>query len=937
MFQWRRFRFFDQSPIKETGPSGGPLLSKLEIVCSASGHGTLMCGDAEGYINVVDREFKVTSFRAFTRTVTAMCQLRQRNLLVSVGEEDDSTITPTLKIWNFDRVDENGEPQLLKTFRMSKAAHGVPATYLEVLDDMTHIAVGLANGDVVLISSADLSRDRNPQQIIVRNPKTKSAAPVTCLGFHLHPKHGLVLFVVLSNQIFSFFVQSRELEVLDEQGCELYCGVMSNRGEMVLGRPEAVYFYECDGRGPCFAFEGNKRRLFWFRSYLIIVGQDTAATQKAFNTLTIYDLSNKFIAYSATFNNVVQVVSEWGSVYIITKDGQMYQLQEKDTQTKLETLFKKNLYSVAINLAKSQSFDQTLIVDIFRRYGDHLYSKGDYDGAINQYLKTIGQLEPSYVIRKFLDAQRIYNLTSYLQTLHEKSMANSDHTTLLLNCYTKLKDVEKLDKFIKTDADLNFEVETAIKCLRQADYYEHALYLAKKHMEHDWYLKILLEDVKNYEKALAYIETLDFFEAEKNLKKYGKALVSELPEQTTKLLMRLCTDYHPTILAENDGKAQKANFVPPSAEMSTAAASSTGTKGKNAVRAVPDEFIHIFVNQTYWLTTFLEYMLAENPDCATAALNNTLLELYLQNDISSEELSDKERSEQSKERKRKAIQLLTNPNANIDENHALVLCQMHSFDEGILYLYEKMHLFNEIVQYYMEQNNHSGILTACKKYGDKDPNMWVQALSYFAGKEEDCNNEITEVLRNIDRDNLLPPLLVVQILAQKKAATLAVIKDYITQRLQHENQLILQDQRQIRDYMQQTEKMKAEIEELRTSAKIFQLSKCSACTSPLDLPAVHFLCMHSFHQRCLGENERECPLCAPNNRKILEIKRTLEENASQHDQFFKQLEGSADGFSVVSEYFGRGIFNKVILVGGENADNLPPTIDLDSKGLLFDR
>lgn len=28
------------------------------------------------------------------------------------------------------------------------------------------------------------------------------------------------------------------------------------------------------------------------------------------------------------------------------------------------------------------------------------YSKGDYDGAIDQYIRTIGQLEPSYVIRK---------------------------------------------------------------------------------------------------------------------------------------------------------------------------------------------------------------------------------------------------------------------------------------------------------------------------------------------------------------------------------------------------------------------------------------------------------------------------------------------------------------------------------------------------------
>ena len=38
--------------------------------------------------------------------------------------------------------------------------------------------------------------------------------------------------------------------------------------------------------------------------------------------------------------------------------------------------------------------------DIFTQYGDHLYSKGDHDGAIDQYIKTIGKLEASYVIRK---------------------------------------------------------------------------------------------------------------------------------------------------------------------------------------------------------------------------------------------------------------------------------------------------------------------------------------------------------------------------------------------------------------------------------------------------------------------------------------------------------------------------------------------------------
>ena len=77
--------------------------------------------------------------------------------------------------------------------------------------------------------------------------------------------------------------------------------------------------------------------------------------------------------------------------------------------------------------------------------------------------------------------------------------------------------------------------------------------------------------------------------------------------------------------------------------------------------------------------------------------------------------------------------------------------------------------------------------------------------------------------------------------------------------------------------------------------------------------------------RCLGENERECPGCAQSNRKIFEIKRSLEDNAGQHDQFFKHLEHSADGFSTIAEYFGRGMFRKVVLPSGEKEpQEVPP-------------
>lgn len=121
---------------------------------------------------------------------------------------------------------------------------------------------------------------------------------------------------------------------------------------------------------------------------------------------------------------------------------------------------------------------------------------------------------------KFLDAQRIHNLVTYLQDLHSLGLANSDHTTLLLNTYTKLKDVSRLDNFIKaesrksTDGDAikdepPFDLETAIRVCRQAGYFEHAGYLAKKYKRHEDYLRIQVEDAGNYKDALAYVRRLD--------------------------------------------------------------------------------------------------------------------------------------------------------------------------------------------------------------------------------------------------------------------------------------------------------------------------------------------------------------------------------------------------------------------------------------------
>lgn len=73
---------------------------------------------------------------------------------------------------------------------------------------------------------------------------------------------------------------------------------------------------------------------------------------------------------------------------------------------------------MAISLAQKANLDAMQRNVILRKYGDFLYQKGDYDTAMQQYLKAIENTEPSQVIRKVGSCSipwrvGITNLTSF--------------------------------------------------------------------------------------------------------------------------------------------------------------------------------------------------------------------------------------------------------------------------------------------------------------------------------------------------------------------------------------------------------------------------------------------------------------------------------------------------------------------------------------------
>ena len=110
-----------------------------------------------------------------------------------------------------------------------------------------------------------------------------------------------------------------------------------------------------------------------------------------------------------------------------------------------------------------------------------------------------------------------------------------DHTTLLLNCYAKLKDTGKLETFIKSGT--NFDLDTAISMCRQGGYYDQAVFLAKKYGEHELVVDILIEDSKSYKDALDYVWRLEPDLAYPNLMKYARVLLEHCPQEATKIFI----------------------------------------------------------------------------------------------------------------------------------------------------------------------------------------------------------------------------------------------------------------------------------------------------------------------------------------------------------------------------------------------------------------
>ncbi|KAK6955695.1 hypothetical protein Daesc_003338 [Daldinia eschscholtzii] len=967
---WKAFDFFEVSQVKLGDDETRSFFENNEISSVCSGSDSLFFGSDNGYVRIIGSSWKIIrSFQAHdTGRITHMRQVEGTSLLVTVSQEDLSN-EPVLKVWALDKpVKKTGLPTCLSTLNINNGRKQFPRLQISsftALDDLSQLAVGFANGAVTVIRG-DLIHDRGTKQRIVY----ESEEPITGVEFVADPKL-TTLFVATTSKLLKLVIsgkgQGQPPRTIEDAGCAAGCmTVNSKTGDIIVVREDAVYYYTSEGRGLCFANDGPTSLVSTFQDYVALVspppvsgsgGSDSIGrrfggsnAEALFNAarLTMVDPALQIVAHSESLISEVKAIFQiWGDLFILTQDGKVNRYHEKSLQQRLELLYQRNLFPLAINLAQKSHMEPQQQNVIYRKYGDHLYQKGDYDSAMSQYIKAIDNTEPSQVIRKeqFLDTQRIHNLIEYLEELHEHHKATADHTTLLLNCYAKLKDVEKLEKFIKSEGDLKFDLDTAINMCRQGGYFDQAAYLATKHGENDLVVDILIEDSKNYAEALDFIWHLDAETAYPSLMKYARVLLENCPSDTTSLFIDYYTGKykpkaHPvpeeTQTISSGGLAAGAaiavqnltsllplpymntSSVPtPTGQGSQATVSDAGAVIDNEANEQkytpppPRTAFSSFIDHSDEFIVFLEACLKDDSlkESDKVDIYTTLFEMYLHK-------ASERKGMQREEWELKAKKLIEGREVPIENSNVLLLSHLSDFRDGTTLVKEQSGLLFDIFRSYTSAKDTRGAIKALRKYGHEEPQLYPAALAYFTSDakilEEAGPEELANVLKKIDKDGLMAPLQVIQTLGTNAVATMGMIKPYLRETISRERREIASNRRQINSFRKETEAKRAEMAELGTKPAVFQAQRCPGCGGPLELPAVHFLCKHSFHQRCLkqqGEDggDVECPVCAANNAAVRAMKRSQVERADRHDLFRDALEKGDDRFKTVAQWFGQGV------------------------------
>ena len=370
--------------------------------------------------------------------------------------------------------------------------------------------------------------------------------------------------------------------------------------------------------------------------------------------------------------------------------------------------------------------------------------------------------------------------------------------------------------------------------------------------------------------------------AETNLARYGRAMLENLPRETTELLIDICTSNSLLTFDEATNEAVDDSGLPPAGRQqgfgpsylsylalnrgpatNETATTGTGTatvtargrregtvaddpvestppptasalpgmggtpattqapKSREPVkRPSPKVYFAHFVDHMEQFVIFLETValrrwgqsVDESPSAATnvekgdsdapvdedaeradeISVWNTLLELYLSISIRCEE--------GEKRMKAKALRILQSDEIPYDVNHALIVCSTCQFTPGLVLLWEKLGMHEDVLRFWMDKERASdsagdedGANNASEQlvhyldlHGPKHRHLYPLVLRFLTSSEVLLNRhskDVERVIDYVDEEKIMPSLAILQLLSRNGIASVGLVKGWLIRKI----------------------------------------------------------------------------------------------------------------------------------------------------------
>ena len=189
---------------------------------------------------------------------------------------------------------------------------------------------------------------------------------------------------------------------------------------------------------------------------------------------------------------------------------------------------------------------------------------------------------------------------------------------------------------------------------------------------------------------------------------------------------------------------------------------------------------------------------SEDDKSEQTAVWNTLLELYL-----SLFVNKNVEEEDASGLHDKVTRLLQNEHLPYDPSHALIVCSTRAFTPGLVLLWEKMGMYEDVLRFWMDKEKEGSdpeastqVIRHLNIYGPTHPHLYPLVLRFLtssSGLLSRHTPDLALVLEHIDSENIMPPLGIVQVLSRNGVASVGLVKQWLMARIQdsqHELQAV---------------------------------------------------------------------------------------------------------------------------------------------------